>query len=147
MNVSSFAAVVAPPREAVYAASKAALSAFTEGLWNDLEGSNIHAALVVPGAIDTEIWGGLDEPPAFRGKKAPPELVAHAIFEAIEKRRHEITVPKRKPDLLAARFLRFAAPRLLRFGLRLKDPVPAEVVELAREGAGRSLRLGEPEGD
>jgi hypothetical protein len=147
VNVSSFAAVVAPPRETAYAASKAAMSAFTEGLWNDLEGSNIHAALVVPGAIDTEIWDKEDEPVAFDGKKAPPELVTRAIFEAIEKRRHEITVPKRKPDLLAARFLRFAIPGLLRFGMRRMDPVPESVVERARQRARRGERLGDPGDD
>src|SRR5215207_315279 len=39
VNVSSFAAKVAPPREAIYAASKAAMNAFSEGLWNDLAGA------------------------------------------------------------------------------------------------------------
>lgn len=147
VNVSSFSAVVAPPREALYAASKAAMNAFTEGLWNDLEGSNIHAALVVPGAIDTEIWEKQDEPAAFDGKKAPPEVVTEAIFEAIEKRRHEITVPKRKPDLMSARFLRFAIPGLLRFGMRRMDPVTDAVVERARQRAARGERLGSPDGD
>lgn len=145
VNVSSFSAVVVPPREALYAASKAAMNAFTEGLWNELEGSNIHAALVVPGAIETEIWQKGDEPFAFTGRKAPPEVVTRAIFEAIEKRRHEITVPKRKLDLVTARFLRFAMPRLLRFGMRRMDPVPDAVVERARERAGRGERLGSPE--
>ncbi len=144
VNVSSFSAVVSPARESLYAASKAAMSAFTEGLWHDLEGSNIHAALVVPGAIDTEIWEKEDEPPAFQGKKAPPELVTQAIFEVIEKRRHEITVPRWKPDLLAARLLRFAFPSLLRFGMRRWDPVPDEVLARARERARRGLRLGDP---
>jgi short-subunit dehydrogenase len=143
VNVSSFAAVVTPPREAIYAASKAAMSAFTEGLWNDLEGSNVHAALVVPGAIDTEIWEKEDEPVAFDGKKAPPEVVTEAIFEAIEKRRHEIIVPRRKLDLLAARFLRFAMPGLLRFGMRRMDPVPATVLERARARARRGEKLGD----
>jgi short-subunit dehydrogenase len=146
VNVSSFAAKVVPPREAVYGATKAAMNAFTEGLWSDLQGSNIHAALVVPGAIDTEIWEKGDEPRAFAGKKAPPELVTHAILEAIEKRRYQIVVPKRKPDLLAARFLRLAFPSLLRFGMRRFDPVPKEVVERARERARSSPRLGDLEG-
>jgi len=142
VNVSSFAAEVVPPRESIYAASKAAMSAFTAGLWSDLEGSNIHAALVVPGAIDTEIWGKQEEPAAYTGAKAPPERVTAAIFEAIERRVREITVPRWKPDLLTARLLRFAAPALLQRGLRRMDPVPAEVVERARERARRGERLG-----
>ncbi len=135
VNVSSFSAVVTPPRETVYAASKAALSSFTEGLAGDLEGSNIHASLVIPGAIDTEIWEKTDEPVAFRGRKAPPEIVADAVLEAIVKRRREITVPRRKPELVIARLLRFAFPSLLWAGLRRFDPVPRDVIERARDRA------------
>lgn len=145
VNVSSFAAHIVPPRETIYAASKAAMSAFTEGLWNDLEGSNIHAALVIPGAIDTEIWGKQEEPAAFDGAKAPPEVVTAAIFEVIEKRRREITVPKRKLDLMTARLLRFAVPGLLRLGMRRMDPVSQDVIRRARERAFRGERLGDPE--
>ncbi len=143
VNVSSFAGKVVPPREAIYGATKAAMNAFTEGLWNDLQGSNIHAALVVPGAIDTEIWEKGDEPFAYRGRKTPPERVTDAIFEAIEKRRHEIVVPKRRLDLGMARLLRFAAPALLRTGMRRMDPVPPDLVEGARERARRGKRLGD----
>ena len=143
VNVSSFAAAVAPPRETIYAASKAAMSAFTQGLWNDLEGSNIHASLIVPGAIDTEIWDKQDEPIAFDGAKAPPEVVTAAIFESISKRRKEIIVPRRKPDLMTARFLRFAFPGLLRLGMKRMDPVPDDVIERARERARRGKRLGD----
>ena len=86
VNVSSFAAQVVPPREGLYAASKAALDAFSAGLWNDLAGSGVHVGLVIPGAIDTEIWEKEDEPPGFSGKKHPPELVVRAILEVIEER-------------------------------------------------------------
>ena len=143
VNVSSFAAKVAPPREPVYAASKAAMNSFSEGLWNDLAGSNIHVAIVNPGPIDTEIWDKEDEPVAYHGKKYPPEVVTDAIFEAIEKRRYEITVPKRNPMLLTARVLRLFFPSLLRFGMAKSDPVPAEVVERARARAAKGKRLGD----
>ena len=135
VNVSSFAAKVAPPREAIDAASKAAMNAFSEGLWTDLAGSGIRVAVVNPGPIDTEIWLKEDEPVAYQGKKYPPEIVADAIFEAIERRRHELTVPKRNPMLVTARLLRLVAPALLRFGMARTDPVPAEVIERARAKA------------
>ena len=125
-----------------YGASKAALHAFTQGLWSDLEGSNLHAALVIPGAIDTEIWEKGDEPLTYAGRRAPPQIVSEAIFEAIEKRRHEITVPRRRLDLNAARALRRLWPAVLRAGMRRMDPVPAEVVERARERARQGWRLG-----
>jgi short-subunit dehydrogenase len=143
VNVSSFASVVAPPREALYAASKAALDAFSAGLWSDLEGSGIHVGVVTPGAIDTEIWDKEDEPVAFDGKKHPPEIVTDAIFEVIERRRHEITVPRRSLQLGVARALRRHLPALLRFGLRRMDPVPERVLAAARERAARGLRLGQ----
>jgi short-subunit dehydrogenase len=143
VNVSSFSGRVAAPRESVYAASKAAMNAFTEGLWNDLEGSNVFASLVIPGAIDTEIWEKEDEPFAYRGPKAPPEVVRDAIFEAVEKRRFEVQAPKRRIDLWAARWLRFVAPALLRRGMRRMDPVPPDVIERARERARRGQRLGD----
>lgn len=143
VNISSFAAKVSPPRESLYAASKAAMNSFTEGLWLDLAGSNIHVALVIPGAIDTEIWDKEEEPVAYNGKKHPPQLVADAIFDAIEKRIFEVTVPKRDPQLVAARLLRLLAPSVLRAGMHRFEPVPPEVLEHARERARMGKRLGE----
>ncbi len=132
VNISSFAALVAPPRETVYAASKAALNAFSAGLWNDLAGSGIHVGLVNPGPIATEIWDKADEAFAFNGRKHPPAIVVDAIFQCIERRRHELTVPRHSPQLWAARVLRSAAPQLLRKGMAWFEPVPAEVLHQAR---------------
>jgi short-subunit dehydrogenase len=143
VNISSFAAKVSPPREAAYAASKAAMNSFSEALWNDLAGSNIHVAVINPGPIDTEIWLKEDEPVAYKGRKYPPEIVTDAIFEAIEKRRYEMTIPRRNPMLLTARLLRLAFPALLRFGMAKSDPVPPKVVEAARARARAGKRLGD----
>ena len=143
VNVSSFAAKVSPPRESLYAASKAAMNAFTEGLWLDLAGSNIHVALVIPGAIDTEIWLKEDEPVAYNGKKHPPEIVTDAIFDAIDKKIYEVTIPKRDPQLMAARVLRLLAPSLLRTGMHRFEPVPGDVLDKARARAKEGKRLGE----
>jgi short-subunit dehydrogenase len=143
VNISSFAAKVSPPREAIYAASKAAMNSFSEGLWNDLAGSNIHVAIINPGPIDTEIWLKEDEPVAYQGPKYPPQLVTDAIFEAIEKRRYEMTIPKRHPMLLTARALRLFLPRVLRFGMARSDPVPPDAVAAARRRARKGKRLGD----
>jgi short-subunit dehydrogenase len=132
VNVSSFAAEVVPPREAIYAASKRALNAFSEGLWSDLAGSNVHVALVIPGPIDTEIWEKLDTPSAFRGRRHPPRVVTDAILDAVERRRFTVTAPRWSPQLVLARWLAFLCPPLLRAGLRRLDPVPPEVFERAR---------------
>ncbi len=143
VNVSSFAAQVVPPREGLYAASKAALDAFTAGLWNDLAGSDVHVGLVVPGAIDTEIWQKEDEPPGFSGRKHPPEIVVRAILEVIEKRRHEVTAPARDPGLVTARLLRRLAPALLRRGMARMEPVPHALLDAARARAQQGRRLGD----
>jgi len=143
VNVSSFAAQVVPPREGLYAASKAALDAFTAGLWNDLAGSAVHVGLVIPGAIDTEIWEKEDEPPGFHGKKHPPELVVRAILAVVEERRHEVVAPARDPGLVTAKWLRYLAPALLRKGMARMEPVPAALLDAARERARKGLRLGE----
>ena len=135
VNVSSFASKVVPMRESIYAASKCAMNGFTEGLWNDLAGSNIHATLVHPGPIDTEIWQKGDRRSGYDGVKYPPEWVADAIVEAVEKRRFELVVPKRNPALVLARALRLALPGLLRAGLRRSDPISPDEIEAARKRA------------
>jgi short-subunit dehydrogenase len=141
VNVSSFASKVVPTHETIYAAAKCALNGFSEGLWNDLRGSGIHVALVHPGPIDTEIWAKGHAPHRFRGRKYPPEVVADAILDAVDRRVAERIVP-RTPALLAARFLRLVAPRLLRAGLARMDSVTPEQVEEARARARAGRPLG-----
>jgi short-subunit dehydrogenase len=140
VNVSSFAGRVPPPREAVYAASKAALDAFTQGLWSDLAGSGIHAGLVVPGAIDTEIWDKREVPSGYRGRRHPPSLVTDAVLEVVERRRYEIVVPRRSPGLLLAGWLRALWPGALRRGVAHMDPMPPETLRRARERAREGER-------
>jgi short-subunit dehydrogenase len=129
VNISSGAGKFPPPRETVYAASKFALNGFTEGLWLDLAGSNVHAGVINVGPIDTEIWSKTDEPTAYRGRKYSPTLVSRAVFRCIERRRHELWVPR---SLMIPWLLRSFLPGLYRAGARRFDPVPADVVARAR---------------
>lgn len=135
VNVSSFAARVAPPRETPYTASKCAMDGFTEGLWNDLAGSNIQATIVTPGPIDTEIWDKDDSPSAYEGPKYPPKVVVDTILRAIERRDHEVVSPKWSVQLMSARLLRALAPRMLRRGMAWMEPVAIEVIDEARRKA------------
>ena len=116
--------------------SKAALEKLTEGLWSDLAGSGVHAGLVVPGAIDTEIWDKLDSPSAFRGRLHPVEAVVRAILDVVELRRFEIHVPRLAPGLWAARFLRRVFPGLLRWALGRFEPVHEPQDPTAPPGPG-----------
>lgn len=137
--VSSFAAKVCPPREAIYAASKAAMNSFAEGLRGDLQGSGIHVGVVNPGAIDTPIWerGEDEDPSGFQGHKHPPEVITRAIFEVIESRSTEITAPRLDPSLLSARLLHALAPSILQAGLNRMEPPDPALLASARERAAR----------
>lgn len=142
VNVSSFAATVVPTHETVYAASKGAMNAFTRGLWNDLAGSGIHCALVIPGPIDTEIWDKFEDDHAYSGKKYPAQLVADEILASIRERRFEVTVPRRNPQLVTARLLATLIPSVIRKGVARMNPVSPQLVRDAIARARAGLPLG-----
>ncbi len=123
VNISSFASKVPPTHETIYVASKAALNGFTQGLWNDLKGSGIHAVLLHPGPIDTEIWDKLDDPGAYDGALYPPSLVADEILRAVKKKTFEVVVPRKSFQLILARVMSVLAPSLVRKGIAKMDPI------------------------
>lgn len=133
VNVSSFATKVPPTHEAVYVASKCAMNGFTRGLWGDLEGSGIHALLVHPGPIATEIWGKLDEPGAYNGEVYAADLVARQLLQAIANRELEVVLPRRNFKLWLARWLYAFAPSVVRAGVAKMDPVNQDEVRAVRE--------------
>jgi NAD(P)-dependent dehydrogenase (short-subunit alcohol dehydrogenase family) len=86
VNVSSLAGRLGVPNEPAYSASKFALSGWTESLAIELAGTGVKARLVLPGAIDTEIWDQPDnDPPFYDGDMEPAGSVALAIAAAIER--------------------------------------------------------------
>lgn len=58
VNISSLFGLIAHPTQAPYNASKFAVRGFTETLWRELEGTNVHAVSVHPGGIKTNIVKG-----------------------------------------------------------------------------------------
>lgn len=139
VNVSSFGSIVPPTHESIYVASKSAMNGFTRGLWGDLAGSGIHAVLLHPGPIATEIWEHLDEPGAYSGKTYPPEVVARDILWAIQHRAHEVVSPRRNLTLGLARWMNIFFPALVRKGVARMDPVDCVSVEQIRK---RLTRMG-----
>jgi len=95
VNVSSVAGRIGAPRESAYSASKYAMTGFSEVLSGDLQGTGVHVHLIIPGAIDTEIWQKVQEPAAYSGKFIPPQEIADAVREVIERDRFERWVPRR----------------------------------------------------
>jgi uncharacterized protein len=82
VNVSSMGTRSAAVRVGAYAASKAALEAWTEGLMLDLLGTGVTAQLLVPGTTRTEFAlprGDDDEPFPPDPNALEPELVADAL--------------------------------------------------------------------
>jgi len=139
VNISSGAGKLPPPRETVYAASKYALTGFSEGLAVDLAGSNIHVGVIHVGPIATEIWDKAESPVAYSGEKFPVSIVSDAVFRCIDKRRHDITVPRRLAPLI---YLKTFLPGLFRWGAARWDPIPRSVIDEARKLAVDEARAG-----
>jgi NAD(P)-dependent dehydrogenase (short-subunit alcohol dehydrogenase family) len=94
VNISSVAARLGPPGEAAYAASKAALTAWSESMAVDLWDTGVRLHVVNPGIIDTELFGLPDNDPLVADIDAlPPQAVADAIAEQLDADIFEIYVP------------------------------------------------------
>ena len=97
VNVSSLGGRLGIATEAAYSASKFALAGWSESLALDLDGTGVGIKLVLPGAIDTEIWDQPDnDAPLYDGPKDPPESIAAALVDAIESERFEHYLPDMK---------------------------------------------------
>lgn len=98
VNVSSFGGRAGILGEAAYCASKFALCGWTEAMHLDLWDTGVQVRLILPGAIDTEIWDRPDNDSAhYDGELEPPGTVAAAIVDAIEGDAFEHYVPDLKP--------------------------------------------------
>ena len=97
VNVSSLGGRLGILREAAYCASKFALCGWSESLALDLWDTPIDVKLVIPGAVDTEIWHHPDaEPSSYDGPKVPAVEGAEGIAAAIDSDRFEHYLPDMK---------------------------------------------------
>jgi len=94
VNVSSLGGRLGIATEAAYSASKFALAGWSEALAADLVGTGVSVRLVLPGAIDTEIWDQPDnDPPVYSGPLVPADEVAAGIVECIHSDQFEHYIP------------------------------------------------------
>ena len=102
LNVSSIVSFVPVPNMAVYSATKAYVTSFTEALRAELRGTKVRVAALCPGPVDTEFravaehesGGRLPAPEIF---KLPAEKIARAGLLAIARDRARVI-----PGLLIA---------------------------------------------
>lgn len=97
VTVSSVAGRLGQPDEAVYSASKFAVTGLSEALTVELAPRGIHVLTVYPGFVRTGFVPEREMPriPASALRTAvEPEVVARAVLEALEKGRFEVTVPR-----------------------------------------------------
>jgi NAD(P)-dependent dehydrogenase (short-subunit alcohol dehydrogenase family) len=84
VNVVSLAAVAAVPVTPAYSVSKAAVLSLTQSLRALTAREQVRVHAVLPGPIDTEMVRSLQIP------KAPPEDVARAILDGVERGEEDI---------------------------------------------------------
>ncbi len=123
LNVSSMGALAPVPGQAVYGASKAAVTLLTQALYAELIDTNVAVTVVFPGAIGTDIAansgvtiaGATDR--AAAAKTTTPEKAAEVIVDALRTGRFRATIgsdaagldklarlsPKRATRLIATR--------------------------------------------
>ncbi len=97
VNVSSLGGRLGIATEAAYCGSKFALAGWSESMAIDLDGTGVSVKLILPGAIDTEIWDQPDnDAPLYDGPKEPPEAIAGALVDAIDSDKFEHYLPDMK---------------------------------------------------
>ena len=100
--VGSVAARLAPPAEAVYAASKAAITAFAESLAVDLgvAGSPIGVHVVQPGVLATELFELPDNDRSLSDiEPLDPSAIVEPVLAALDGGAFEVFVPSWFADL------------------------------------------------
>jgi NAD(P)-dependent dehydrogenase (short-subunit alcohol dehydrogenase family) len=105
--VSSVAARLSPPAEASYAASKAAITAFAEGLAVDLAvaGRDATVHVVNPGVIDTPLFSLPDNDESLADVEAlPPSAMVQPVVDMLDEGTFEIYVPEWFRDVVPVKF-------------------------------------------
>jgi NAD(P)-dependent dehydrogenase (short-subunit alcohol dehydrogenase family) len=94
VNLSSVAARLSPAGEAAYAASKAAITAFSECLAVEIWDSPVSIHVVNPGVIDTELFHLPGNDPLLAPiEPEPPGIVVDAVLDQLEAGTFEVYVP------------------------------------------------------
>ena len=96
VNISSIAARLGPPGEAAYAATKAALTAWSESMAVDLRDTNVGVHVVNPAVIDTELFQMPDNDAAMIEDvdALPTDAMVEPVLRALDEGTFEVYVPE-----------------------------------------------------
>ncbi|NMG20998.1 SDR family NAD(P)-dependent oxidoreductase [Brasilonema bromeliae] len=99
---SSIAALMPGPFEAVYAASKAFVHSFSQGLRNELKDTGVTVTALMPGPTDTNFFqrAGMDDTNVGANQKDDAAEVAKQGFEALMAGKDEIIAGSLKTKIL-----------------------------------------------
>lgn len=95
LNVSSIASLIPVPKMAVYAATKAYVTSFSEAIRAEVRGTGVSVTAVCPGPVDTEFFT-LAERAAGKSAPAPeiikisPQEVVHEALAAVARDRARV---------------------------------------------------------
>lgn len=105
VNISSVGGKIPVPHMLPYTSAKFALTGFSEGLYAELKGKNVHVLTVCPGLMRTggeehaEFYGNKEAEEAWfkfcaktPGISTTPEHAARKVFSALAEGRNEITI-------------------------------------------------------
>lgn len=117
LNVASLAAWTAAPGQAVYAATKHGVRAFSVAIAAELRGSGVSVHVLCPDGIDTPLLDGAFDDPSrafsFTGRRLlDPEEVAAVALRLVERGQFIASVPRRRG--LSTRLLGIAPGLALR---------------------------------
>ena len=105
INVSSTLSLLPYPGGAVYSATKAFVTNFTEALWYEYKDQGIYVMALLPGVTDTNFHNvaiGQRDYQAPSGPSYPPEVVVNEALAALRKRKSPTLISGPKYRFLAA---------------------------------------------
>ncbi len=136
VNIASLSALLPFPGQTAYSASKAAVRIFSEGLREEMRGKGVDVALVMPGAMRTELAENspfhseesrarLRKMSEGRGFGLSPDRAARKILKALDRKRYRLVLGTESWILdKCYRIAPVSTCRILSWGMKL-SPITA----------------------
>jgi short-subunit dehydrogenase len=125
---SSIAGTMPAPFEAVYGASKAFLSSFSQAIRNELKDTGVTVTALMPGATETDFFhrAGMDDTQVGASEKDDPGEVARDGYEALMAGKDHVVAGSFKNKMQAAAGHALPDPVVANFHRKQSEPGSAE---------------------